>query len=410
MKRYSNFIQTLGPGILFASTAIGVSHLIQSTRAGAVYGFSLIIFVLLANILKYPFFEFGSRYANITGTSLLHAYKKISKWLLVVYFLLTFFTMFIVIAAVNFVCSGLFMQLFNVGVSINIIALFLFLVCILILINGKFSILDIFIKVIGVILLISTLLSFLLSFFTGGSNQLETFIPPNIFDESGILFLIALMGWMPASVDMSVWNSIWTIERIEQTQYRPKLKETLLDFNIGYIITIILSICFLTMGALLIYGTGETLPDSSPDFAAKIVSLYTHSLGEWSYLIITLCVFSVMFSTTLAVFDGYSRSIKSTVELLFDRNLKKLYTVCLIVLAFGGYLILSYFMNDFKKLIDFATTTSFLIAPFCAIANHVVIFSSDISIEKQPPKWLKFLSILGILFLLSFSLVFIVYV
>ena len=51
------------------------------------------------------------------------------------------------------------------------------------------------------------------------------------------------MGWMPASVDMSVWNSIWTIERIEQTQYKPKLKETLLDFNIGYIITIILSIC-----------------------------------------------------------------------------------------------------------------------------------------------------------------------
>tara|TARA_B100001540_G_C15778521_1_gene629833 strand:- start:1531 stop:1884 length:354 start_codon:yes stop_codon:yes gene_type:complete len=117
-----------------------------------------------------------------------------------------------------------------------------------------------------------------------------------------------------------------------------------------------------------------------------------------------------MFSTTLAVFDGYSRSIKSTVELLFNRNLKNLYTVCLIVLAFGGYLILSYFMNDFKKLIDFATTTSFLIAPFCAIANHVVIFSSDISIEKQPPKWLKVLSILGILFLLSFSLVFIVYV
>ena len=53
----TKFFKTLGPGILFATTAIGVSHLVQSTRAGAEYGFALIGFVLMANILKYPFFE-----------------------------------------------------------------------------------------------------------------------------------------------------------------------------------------------------------------------------------------------------------------------------------------------------------------------------------------------------------------
>ena len=52
----TKFFKTLGPGILFATTAIGVSHLVQSTRAGAEYGFALIGFVLMANILKYPFF------------------------------------------------------------------------------------------------------------------------------------------------------------------------------------------------------------------------------------------------------------------------------------------------------------------------------------------------------------------
>ena len=34
-ERISNLLKTLGPGTLFASTAIGVSHLVQSTRAGA---------------------------------------------------------------------------------------------------------------------------------------------------------------------------------------------------------------------------------------------------------------------------------------------------------------------------------------------------------------------------------------
>ena len=68
----TKFFKTLGPGILFATTAIGVSHLVQSTRAGAKYGFALIGFVLMANILKYPFFEYGSRYANATGKSLIY--------------------------------------------------------------------------------------------------------------------------------------------------------------------------------------------------------------------------------------------------------------------------------------------------------------------------------------------------
>ena len=35
-------ISKLGPGLLFAGAAIGVSHLVQSTRAGADFGLSLI--------------------------------------------------------------------------------------------------------------------------------------------------------------------------------------------------------------------------------------------------------------------------------------------------------------------------------------------------------------------------------
>ena len=45
----------LGPGLLFAGAAIGVSHLVQSTRAGADFGWGLLWALLLANIMKYPF-------------------------------------------------------------------------------------------------------------------------------------------------------------------------------------------------------------------------------------------------------------------------------------------------------------------------------------------------------------------
>ena len=104
----------LGPGILFASTAIGVSHLVQSTRAGANFGFALVVFVLLANIFKYPFFEFGSRYANVTGESLIQGYRRQGLAVLWGYLIITLLSMFIVIAAVSTVCSGLMIEVFDI--------------------------------------------------------------------------------------------------------------------------------------------------------------------------------------------------------------------------------------------------------------------------------------------------------
>ena len=108
MRKLSRLSKISGPGILFASTAIGVSHLVQSTRAGADFGLLILGFVILALVLKYPFFEYGSRYANSTQTSIIDGYKKLGKPALWVYFLLTVSSMFFVTGAVGFVTAGFF--------------------------------------------------------------------------------------------------------------------------------------------------------------------------------------------------------------------------------------------------------------------------------------------------------------
>ncbi|MGV6846673.1 MAG: divalent metal cation transporter, partial [Lutibacter sp.] len=89
-----NWLKKLGPGLLFAGAAIGVSHLVQSTRAGADFGFGLLWALLVIHAVKYPFFQFGPRYATATGESLLDGYAKLGKWVLVAYFVITFATMF----------------------------------------------------------------------------------------------------------------------------------------------------------------------------------------------------------------------------------------------------------------------------------------------------------------------------
>ena len=48
-------LKALGPGILMASAAVGGSHIVSSTQAGAIYGWHLALVILLINIFKYPF-------------------------------------------------------------------------------------------------------------------------------------------------------------------------------------------------------------------------------------------------------------------------------------------------------------------------------------------------------------------
>ena len=414
-QRLSQFSKTAGPGILFACTAIGVSHLVQSTRAGADYGLFILGFVILITLLKYPFFEFGSRYANSTQTSIIDGYKKIGKPALWLYFLLTISSMFFVTGAVGFVTAGFFENLFGIDFLGEWTIIILFGVCVGILAIGKYNILDSLIKIIAIVLVVSTVSAFLLTLYNGPIEPVAGFEPKDLWEISGIFFLLALMGWMPTAVDLSSWNSLWTLERMKQTKYKPSLKETLFEFRLAYLITGILAIMFVTLGAFIFYGSGEELPNSNSLFAHEIVTLYTQTIGDWSYLIIAASAFTVMFGTIIAVFDGYSRSLQRTVELIFTKKEEKIrtkfrtfYVIFLLVISTGSLVVIFQFGNNLKELVDFATVLSFVIAPIIAIFNFRLVTGKFLDKEHQPPVLLKVLSIAGIIFLSGFALFFLI--
>lgn len=404
-----HLLKALGPGILFASTCIGVSHLVQSTRAGADYGFSLVIFIILALVFKYPFFEFGSRYAAATRTSILEGYLKEGKWVLWVYFLLSLASMFTVTAAVTFVTAGMLNNLMGWDFDPAYLSGVILVICTAILALGKYSILDSLLKIIGAVLLVSTLTAFFGVLFKGQIEPVENFVPKELIERSSIIFLIALMGWMPTAVDLSTWNSLWAIERMNQTGYKAKLKEVLFDFNFGYIVTAILAICFLTLGAYVMYGSGTELSNNSTVFSDQVVNLYTNALGQWAYIIIAIAAFSTMFSTTITVVDGFGRAMGETTRLLFFKNTgsRTLYTVMMVIVVVVSFFFILLLSSNLKDLVDLATTLSFVIAPVIAYINYRVIMSDQIEDQYKPKPWLKTLSILGLIFLTVFALIYI---
>ena len=207
-------LRKLGPGLLFAGAAIGVSHLVQSTRAGADDGWGLLWALLLVNLFKYPCFQFGPRYALATGESLLDGYYKLGKIFCGSIFL-NIATMFTIQTAVTVVTAGLASNLFEIKTNMIHWSIGVTAVCYSILLIGRYKLLD---KVIKVIILIPQLVVFLqlqLHFSKSNTSLVFSQMFPN---GDGILFLIAFMGWMPAPMDISIWHSIWIFRKKNRSQ------------------------------------------------------------------------------------------------------------------------------------------------------------------------------------------------
>lgn len=395
-----NRIKKLGPGLLFAGAAIGVSHLVQSTRAGADFGFGLIWALLLVHLFKYPFFQFAPRYANATGESLLEGYYKLGKGVLVAYLVLTFATMFTIQTAVTIVTAGIASTIFGNVLSTEIWCVIILFICLAILLIGRYKFLDSLMKWIIVTLTISTLVAVVIAF--NDTSQIIKFkqvLPKNDLE---IAFLIAFMGWMPAPLDISVWHSLWSIEKKKSVKI--KTRSALFDFNIGYLSTIVLGIGFLSLGALVMHNSGENFSDSASEFSGQLINMYTTSLGNWAYILIGIAAFTTMFSTTLTTLDASPRAMHKTTQLLFKRNFSRGYLFWIVLLTLGTISIFFFFISEMGVLIKTATILSFITAPFYAIINYKLICSRHTPKKWRPDTSLHILSWLGILFLIGFSL------
>jgi len=401
-SKKSNWFKKLGPGLLFAGAAIGVSHLVQSTRAGADFGFGLIWALVIIHIVKYPFFQFGPRYATATGESLLDGYKRLGKPVLIAYFILNLATMFTIQAAVTIVTAGLAANLFGITTNPVIWSVIITLFCFVLLVIGRYKLLDQFMKLIVITLTLSTLIALILAAINSETSYNFTQILPKGSIEVG--FLIAFLGWMPAPLDVSIWQSLWALEKQKDKSNNYNTKQAIFDFNIGFIGTLLLGICFVALGAIVMYHSSETFSGNAVKFSEQLIGLYTNNFGEEVSIFIAAAAFTTMFSTTITTLDASPRAMTKTVDLLTNKSYKNMYWFWLVFLSIGTILILVYFLSEMGMLIKIATVLSFLTAPFFAIINYMLISGKHTPQNWRPSLPLKILSWFGILFLIGFSI------
>ena len=405
MKKLS--LKNLGPGLLYAGAAVGVSHLVQSTRAGANYGLWMVLIVLITNAVKYPFFEFASRYTAVKRKSILEAYKEMGNWALWMFLILTVSTMFIIQAAIVTVTSGLAKEIIGLEIPIPLISTFILIIVGVILIIGKYSFLDKMMKVIIISLAVTSLVAALLSMEQNWGRTNQFIFEMDLSESAHLFFLIALIGWMPAPMDITAWQSVWTRER-QKVDKNFNLKNALFDFKIGYWGTAVLAVLFIILGSITLYNSNIELASSGGAFANQLLGIYTKSIGAWAYPIIAIAAFTTMLSTNLSVMDAYPRVLGDTVKLLdlTDRTVK--YHLWIILVVSGTIIVVYFFMQNMRQMVDLATTLSFLTAPIIGFMNLKIVTNKGFPDEHKPNKFMIVVSWIGLLLMIILSGVYLI--
>jgi len=396
------FSRKLGPGFLFAASAVGVSHLVQSSRAGAEFGFSLAWLLLLACLVKYPAFRFAADYAAIRRDTLIDAYERQGRWVLGAMVVILPVDMFIASAAVSLVTAAIIQSVFGLDLNVVAIASGLIALCGVILILGKYRTFENITKVFVAVFIIGVVVAAGLAV-----PQLEwaraEVLAPLTFDRTTLLFMIAAAGWMPTAMTASLFQSLWVSAKQRSLDDPLSPGEVRLDFNLGYGFTAFLALCFVLLGTVFLFSAGVSSSDTPAGFAAQLMNFFTGTIGNWAYPIIAVAAIAVMFSTLLTLVDGCPRSYATIIRRLKqdpdDSEVAESttsYSWLVIAQVIGVVLVLFVFFRSFSAFIDFATSISFIAAPFIAFFNHRAIFSDMVPRAQRPGRGMYLASCLSI--------------
>lgn len=406
VARMQRMFQSLGPGILFAASAIGTSHLVQSTRAGADYGLWMIWVLLAIFIVKYPFFEFAPRYTVAARESIVSGYLRIGRWALALFLTASLLTMFTTVAAVTLFTASLAAVMVPIGVPVEVWSAIILVLVSALLIAGRYAVMDKVVKAMVLILFMATFFAVGIVFGRPVPPEATHWWPQSI-DPVMVAFTVALIGWMPIGLEISVFHSAWTMSRAKETGRLPTFREARWDFLIGYGACLVLAVMFLLLGVFVFFGHDGVFTAGTGVFARALFGAYQDIFGGWIAMVVKVAALAAMLSTVIALTDAYPRTWRLAAEALapeMERFHGLLYLVLIVILCLGGFLIIIWFSADLPVLIDLAMTISFVGAPVIACLNFRAVHLSHVDPALRPGPAMRLYAAICLILLTALAL------
>ncbi|MCX7682090.1 MAG: Nramp family divalent metal transporter [Anaerolineae bacterium] len=315
---------TLGPGIIWAASAVGVSELVFATRAGALYGLALLWAPLVSLFIKYFMTEMVGAYTIATGENAVTAFSRVEVrvgrlrllprgwilWLLWVLFIFSVAGMAGCALAVGAALYALVPAL-----PFAVWSLLALAVVGIILFWGSYGALTqvsralVAVMVFFVFYAVAQALPPVGEVLSGLVPQVPAGSPPE---------LIPLLGWTGAGAVGTVWFSMWAQASnrgmagkkgepaaADLPRIRDWIRINRMDLIISTVITAILTAGFLTAGAVILRPLG-TAPEGDA-LGIVLSQIAGEHWGRTGEVIFLLGVLGTLFSTLLANIDGICR-------------------------------------------------------------------------------------------------------
>lgn len=408
LARFTALLKLLGPGVLMATAAVGGSHLVASTQAGAKFGWQLALLILVVNLLKYPFFRAGVSYTISTKQTLQQGYLGMGKRYLAIALCLNIIASVVNAAALLLFAASLLSYSVPFDIAVTLSASVVLALILLILLAGHFEGLDNIAKGIMGILVVATVAVFIVALNNYTPAMGAPVEQPSPWTLATLGFLVVTMGWMPAPIEISSITSLWLKRQCATQAVTPKI--ALFDFNLGYAVTVLLALLFLGLGALILYGSGTELSTSGIGFSHQLISMYSSTIGQWAHWLIALVAFLCIFGSALTVYDGYARVVAEAIALLFNKQKaarNTLVTPVLLFMAVASFIIVLFFKSALLAMLGFAMTLAFVTTPMFAWLNHKLVASTQLHHDASPNVVVRMLSYIGLAYLFGFLIVFV---
>jgi Mn2+/Fe2+ NRAMP family transporter len=343
-----------GPGMILMMTGIGTSHLVTAPTAGGRFAYALLWCLPVAYIFKYYGFEMAFRFTNATGKSLLEAYstawKKWPLWYVMATTLIQCAVgqagRLIAAAAVLYYLGN---EVLGFGISLEMYALALGLLSVVVILKGRYAVVEKSAKLLAGILVASTLAVYFVQ--PAPLAEMGHFFIVEIPDGSWLV-IAAFLGLLPTGIDVSLQASEWgKAKRAGMSKVRPRLERAgvvpsfdpfnariedlavdvsrlpahaqeycrrwfrigLWDYRVGHVISFLLAAIFLLLAAVWLYPS----PVEGQAVMGEIAGIFTLSVGPWMMGIFVLGALAATFSTAFNYFDGWPRIVGACCRNLF---------------------------------------------------------------------------------------------
>ena len=328
----------LGPSLVLCSIAIGSGEAIITPYFASLYGIGLLWVPVLSALCKVFVTERLARYTLATGETFVHGLYNLpgpKGWAIVITFIPWIFIAFFLAvgwplgvgasvygamhyAGVNFEDGG--------NLTVKIVALLVILISMYLPISKKgYSAVELVCKIMIAIVVVSVFICGIMMFPPIG-EFVSNIVPWNVADykPTEIANITTAIGYSGGGVMAISSYSYWVKEKgyhlFGQHDYKATSKIFGMDLALAYIIQPICAI-------FIIICAGQILPEVGNVPNGRDIILITSDmlggpLGPWAKLIWLLGAAAILFSTSIAVFDGWSRALADALKTLFAKTLK----------------------------------------------------------------------------------------